>query len=75
MGVLRFIVQPGENPGFWVCTDTINGIVCVFEDHKFNETQETTLLEDFDPKNYMKLAKIMREMGDFLVENHYEKVF
>lgn len=71
----RFILQPGENPGYWVCTDQVNKFVCVFEDHKFNGTQKTTLLEDFDPKNYMKLAQITREMGDYLRENHYEKIF
>lgn len=71
----RFIVQPGESPGFWVCTDQVNSIVCVFEDHKFNETQKFTLLENFDPHNFAILAQITREMGDFLRENHYEKIF
>ena len=71
----RFIVQPGENPGTWVCTDQANKVVCIFEDHKFNDSQNFTMLEDFDPKNYMKLAQIAREMADYLRENHYEKVF
>lgn len=71
----KFIVQPGENPGTWVCTDRVNGVVCIFEDHKFNDSQNFTMLEDFDPKNYMKLAQITREMGDYLRENHYEKIF
>lgn len=50
-----------------------NKIVCVFENKKYNETQEFTTLEDFDPANYMQLAKIVREMADWLRENHYEK--
>lgn len=70
----RFILQPGENPGYWVCTDRINGVVCVFEDKKYNETQKFTPLGDFDPGNFIKLAKFAREMGDWLKENHYEKI-
>ncbi len=72
----RFILQPSElKPGAWVCTDTENMIVCTFENHKFNDTQKMNMLEDFNPDNYMKLARIMRELGDWLNENHPEKVF
>jgi hypothetical protein len=71
----RFILQPGEHPGFFVCTDRVNGVVCVFKEHKFNEMQNFTLLEDFDPKKYAELAKFLREMGEWLNESHPEKVF
>ena len=72
----RFKVQKSElKPNHWVCTDTENKIVCTFENHRFNETQKFDLLEDFNPDNYMELARIMREFGDYLGENHMEKVF
>jgi hypothetical protein len=71
----RYILQPSEKPNHWVCTDQENKIVCVFEDHKFNETQKTEMLEDFNPDNFMKLARYMREMGDWLRDNHHEKIF
>lgn len=71
----RFILQPSEKEGFSVVTDQINKVVITFENHKFNDNQEVTLLEDFNPENYMQIAKIMREFGDFLSENYYELIF
>jgi hypothetical protein len=72
----RFILQNSElKPNHIVCTDTQNMIVCTFENHKFNETQKFDMLEDFNPDNFMQLARIMREFGDWLSENHYDKVF
>ena len=71
----RFIVQQSESPNHFVCTDTENKIVCVFENHKFNDTQKMTMLENFNPDDMMKLAKYMREMGDWLSKNHYDKIF
>jgi hypothetical protein len=72
----RFIVQKSElKPNHWVCTDRENLIVCTFENHKFNETQKFDILESFDPNNYMQMARIMREFGDYLSEFHYKKVF
>lgn len=72
----RFIVQKSElKPNHWVCTDTENKIVCTFENHRFNETQEINLLEDFNPDDYMELARILRELGDYMGEFHSDKVF
>jgi hypothetical protein len=71
----RFILQESEKPNHWVCTDQINRIVCVFECHKYNNTQKFTLLEDFNENNYMELARFAREMGEWLRLNHYDKVF
>lgn len=71
----RFIVQKGDNANSWVCTDQINKIVCVFQQGQFNETQIFTMLDEFDASNYMTLARITREMADYLLENHYEKLF
>lgn len=47
----RFIIQKSAKPNHWVCTDQTNLIVCVFENHKYNDTQQFELLEDFDTAN------------------------
>lgn len=32
----RFLLQPSREPGYWVATDTANGIVIRFKEHDFN---------------------------------------
>lgn len=71
---MRYLLQPSSTPGKWVCTDKENGLVCVFEDKKFNKTQAFTLLEDVKP-DADKLVKVAKEMGDWLRINHYDKIF
>ena len=72
----RFILSASElKPNHWVCTDTENLIICTFENKKFSDSQEFKMLEDFNPENYMQAAKYAREMGDWLRENHHDKVF
>lgn len=71
----RFILQQSEKKNHWVCTDQVNKIVVTFENGKFNDTQNYTLLEDFDNANVMQLAKIAAEIGDWLRDNHYDKIF
>lgn len=70
----RFIIQPSEKPNHYVCTDQVNGIVCVFEANKFNDNQQFTVLED-STASANDYARIAREMGDWLRENHYDKIF
>jgi len=69
----RFILQKSNKPNYWVCTDTVNGIVCVFEHKNFNENQTFTLLEDMPMPDASALAKIARELGDWIAINHREK--
>lgn len=69
----RFILQEGKEPSTWVVTDTLNGIVIRFDEHRFNETQKPTLLVRVTDAN--KLAIAMREIGDWLAANHRDKVF
>lgn len=72
----RFILQTSEQKSdAYVCTDTENGIVCVFDVHKFNDTQKFTFLEDVEHPDALTIARLLREMADWLSENHYEKVF
>ena len=72
---MRYLLQKsGLKPGALVCTDTGHLIVCTFENKRFNETQEFTMLEDFKADDYMILARLLREMSDWLGTNHPEKV-
>lgn len=72
----RFILQKSkkQKEGF-VCTDTVNGLVCQFTSHKFNDTQKFTFLEDVEQPDPLKIARILREMSDWLRENHYDIIF
>ena len=71
----RFTLQKSTNqPGWWVCTDTENNIVCRFQEHRFNDTQKFTMLDDIEQPDVMALARIMREFGDWLAVNHKEIV-
>ena len=72
----RFILQPSKEPGFWVATDTEHGIVVKFEEHRFNETQQTTLLNGDTFKTAeeaLSYATYMREIADWIRAHHYDK--
>jgi hypothetical protein len=76
----RYKLEPSQlKEGWWVCTDTENLLVCTFEEKKFNETQKFTNLEGEDEKfpsmdAVMAHLRIMREMSDWLAQNHYKLV-
>lgn len=70
----RYILQPSESPGYFVCTDTENGIVCVFEAGNFNDNQKFSVLDERQTVA-SALASAAREMGDWLVENHPDKLW
>ena len=67
----RFELTSGKDLK-WKVTDNENGIAIEFREGLFNETQEVKLPADFAPDDVMKLARIMREIGDWMVENHVE---
>lgn len=72
----RYILEKSElKPNHWVCTDTINEIVCVFENGKFNDTQVFTPLNDIKGIDVYKLPRIAGDMGSWLAENHHDKMF
>lgn len=64
-----------EQPGWWVLTDTKNLVVIKFEEHKYNETQKVYLLKESEmissPDIEAKLARIMREMGEYMYTHWY----
>lgn len=63
-------------PGWWAFTDLENLVVIRFEDGKYNETQRVSCLKD-DMANLgaLAIAKIMREMGDYIVRYHSDIAF
>lgn len=72
----KYLLQKSDKrPLCWVLTDTENQIVCRFTEGQFNETQQITLLEDPAPRMVMEMPRIMREMADWLAQNHYELLF
>ena len=72
----RYLLQPSEQQSDgWVCTDTENGIVCRFQAHRFNETSKMTFLEDVPQPDALQIARLMREMGDWLAEHHGDILF
>lgn len=71
----RFILQPSQEPSFWVATDQENGIVIKFQEHRFNDTQKITLLggDRFaSVEDATAVATHLREMADWLRKNHYD---
>lgn len=68
----RFILQHSDNlPDGWVLTDTENGVVITFKEHHFNDSQNITWLNG-TPSDYLVVARIMREIGDWLAKYHKE---
>ena len=71
----RFLMQRSQKQKHgWVCTDVDYNVVVTFQEHRFNETKKVTFLEDA-PTDYLERARVMREIGDWLSENHKEKLF
>lgn len=71
---MKYRLNESETPGWWVLTDIENMVVIRFREHEFNETQKVSLLDE-SRVNPMALPRIMREMGDWIAQNHMEKVF
>ena len=71
----RYIIQQSSTqPNKWVLTDKCNGIVVTFEEGAFNSTQKVTMLDD-TRLTANELAKVMREMGEWVVKYHSSKCF
>lgn len=69
----RFKLEPvNELLNHYIVEDTESGLLCMFEKGKFNETQE---FRNIPQENIMQVPTLMRELGDWLRENHYDKIF
>lgn len=62
--------EPQE--GLYIVEDTDTGLLCMFEKGKFNETQEFGNIPTRSP---ILTPTYMRELGDWLTENHRDKLF
>jgi hypothetical protein len=72
----RFILQQSQDKeNYYFVTDQDNEIVIEFQKGKFNETQKITELNNFNPNDFMKIARIMREIGEYLYQEHQELLF
>ena len=69
---MKYILQKSEKPRLWVCTDTKNEIVVVWEEGKFNETQKVTVLSDKPQGDALFYARTMRDLTDWLLTEHKE---
>lgn len=56
----------------WTVTDNEKGIAIDFREGLFNESQEVKVLVNFFPFDASEMARIMREIGDWMAENHVE---
>lgn len=73
---MKYLLQKSHDVEFgWVLTDTENGVVCRFIEGDFNGSQKYTVLNDIKKEDAGKLARVAKEMADWLAENHYEIVF
>lgn len=72
----KYSIEKSKNkPGYWVCSDFEKKVVYIFEEGNYNENQSIEFLEDNVDINPLELARIIREMTDWLRENHYDKIF
>lgn len=66
----KFILQPSALNS-WVIEDLESGVQCVFHVHAFNETQVFSFDNFKGEKSAERIAKIAREMGEWLGQNAY----
>lgn len=77
MSKKRFILEESkERDGWCVLTDTENLIVVRFEIHRFNETQQVSVLNEEDFMSLpgspaVRIATVLREMGEWMHRHYY----
>ena len=67
----RFTLASGKDL-MWTVKDNESGIAIEFREGLFNESQEVKLPTDFVPADEPGMERIMREIGDWMAENHSE---
>lgn len=69
----KYILQKSNaRPDGWVLTDTENGLVLTFQEGLFNESQNVVALDDIANPDALTLARIVREMVEYMLANHKE---
>lgn len=67
-----FTLQESDKPNHYIAVHKKANIIVEFERGKFNESQKVTNLVEFHPSEYGKIPSYMRQLGDWLAENHRE---
>lgn len=67
----RFSLKASANL-MWTVSDVESGVSIEFREGLFNETQKVSVPDNLQGSDAMKLASIMREIGDWMGENHPE---
>ena len=67
----RFSLKAGANL-MWTVSDAESGVSIDFREGLFNETQKVSMPDSMHGCDVMALARIMREVGDWMAENHSE---
>lgn len=69
----RFILKSGANL-MWTVTDNENGVTIEFREGLYNETQKVNVHDNMQGSDAMRVASVMREIGNWMAENHAEVV-
>ena len=59
-------------PAWWAVADAKNGIVVRFKEHNFYKLQKVTDLDDKPITDIMLASKIIREIGEWMANEHIE---
>lgn len=69
-----FKLMKGENPHEWLVAHKEFDLIIEFQQGKFNETQKITNFGKLSENDFMKVTRILREIGDWLSINHIDKI-
>lgn len=69
-----YLLQKNKDGTGWVATDTVHNIVVMWQHKKFNDTQRVVDIEKLDAPTMLQVPTILRNMSDWLVKNHPDKI-
>lgn len=67
----RFSLKAGANL-MWTVSGAESGVSIEFREGLFNESQKVSVPDNMQGSDAMKVASVMREVGDWMAENHSE---
>lgn len=67
----RFSLKPGANL-MWTVSDAESGVSIEFREGLFNVAQKVSVRDSMQGSDAVKVASVMREVGDWMAENHAE---
>lgn len=70
----RFLLQPSQKKNHYVVTDTLHNVVFIFEKNNFNDSNKVIELDNIPPSDFMKIARINREIAEWIVDNHSDLI-